>query len=554
MYSTPSAQNILSQLESIANDPLFNASPRLKKYLCYLVEQTLAGNAHQLKAYTIGTDLFGRGPDFDPLHDPVVRMETAKLRSKLMEYYYTVANPGEVRIEIPKGGYIPLFTWLKDSKKSTPGANAELDEEDAADGQPVAVAPDGKPSASGPQISIAVLPFINLSKEQLIDTNFIDGLAREITVALTRFEEISVASSLLVQNLHSNSESIFDVARQLGVRFILHGSVRSHKKLVKVTAELADMVTGSNIWAEQVEADIHEDDFLAMQEEFANRLSSRIADSFGSIRRKLRREVSTKPPEDLEFYERMLSYHQWVPTFDPDLFNQAKRSLECIHEREPNNAVVLASLADLYGSDYQMAYNTVPCAIKKCQEFALRAIALDGSSQTAHWSLALHFFLQRNEGQFRNTIQKVVPLNPANSHMLMATGFLVGLSGDFDEGIDLMERALHLNPAAPSWYRIVSYFKYYLDGNFQAALNMALLINTPTCFWDPMLRAAAYGRLGEQAEGEQALKELLDILPDFPTKSSRYIHGIALKAETVRAIEDGLRLAGAPLPQNHECR
>lgn len=540
MYPDHFLQSINEQLENMIKDRLFNASPRLKKYLAYLVSQTLSGNAHQLKAYTIGTEFFERGTDFDPLHDPVVRMETAKLRNRLMEYYFSVPNPGRVRIDIPKGGYMPTFARLDDSGTSSEKAEEALREVGIkeADGDY-----GNRTSQPGPRISVAALPFINLSQDSLSDS-FIEGLANEIIVGLTRFDELSVASSYTMRNLSRDQESIFKLPEQLGARFILHGSVQRHKELIRVTAELADKESGSNIWAERVESRVNDEDFLSVQDQIAHRLVSRIGDSFGSIRRKLRHEVGAKEPEELEFYELMLSYHQWVPTFDPDLFSQAKKSLELIHAREPNNAIVAASLADLYGSDYQMAYDSVPDAIKKCQEFALHAIALDGSSQTAYWALALHFFLQRNEVQFQQAIAKVIPLNPANSHMMMATGFLVGLSGGLDEGLDLMDRALQLNPAAPCWYRIVPYFKHYLEGNYEAALNMALFLNTPSCFWDPMLRAAAYGQLGKHAEGGRALCDLHDILPDFSSRPMRYIHGIALRVETANHIREGLLKAG----------
>lgn len=539
MYSDRALQDIKEQLENMTNDRLFNASPRLKRYLRYLVNQTLSGNVHQLKAYTIGTELFERGADFDPLHDPVVRMETAKLRNRLMEYYFSAPNPGRVRIDIPKGGYVPTFTWLDEFERSSEKADTAA----ASDIKEAGEDWGSKVSSSGSQISIAVFPFANLSQSQLSDS-FIDGLAKEITVGLTWFDELAVVSSCTVHNLNRGQESIFKLSEQLGVRFALHGSAQRHRDLIRATAELVDMESGSNIWAERVEVKVNAEDFLTVQDEIAHRLVSRTGDSFGSIRRKLRHEIGDKEPEELEFYELMLSYHQWVPTFDPDLFRQAKQSLELIYERDPNNAIVVAALADLYGSDYQMAYGTVPDAIEKCQEFALRAIALDGSSQTACWALALHFFLQGNEDQFKQAIGKVIPLNPANSHMMMATGFLVGLSGDLDEGLDLMDRALQLNPAAPCWYRIVPYFKYYLESNYEAALNMALFLNTPSCFWDPMLRAAVYGQLGRREEGHKALSDLHDILPDFSSRPMRYIHGIALKAETANHVKEGLIKAG----------
>lgn len=102
-------------------------------------------------------------------------------------------------------------------------------------------------------------------------------------------------------------------------------------------------------------------------------------------------ELSCREYEHLEFYETMLSYHNWMPTFNRELFLHAKQSLEQLVLASPNNPMVVATLADLYASDYQLGYNTVPCALDKAQEFALRAIAIDGTSQTAYWALALNF-------------------------------------------------------------------------------------------------------------------------------------------------------------------
>lgn len=205
---------------------------------------------------------------------------------------------------------------------------------------------------------------------------------------------------------------------------------------------------------------------------------------------------------------------------------------------------MVATLADLYASDYQLGYNTVPDALDKAQEFALRAIAMDGSSQTAYWALALNFFLRRNRPQFEKAIVQVVPLNPANSYMILATGLLVGLAGNFDEGISLIQRSHELNPCSPGWGKIVEYFKHYLAGDFEAALNDSLLINTPDCFWEPMLRAAAFGQLERCDEAGNALDKLLAIQPDFETNPVRYIGTLAFSAEAAEALSQGLNKAG----------
>lgn len=553
---------IREQLELILNDAAFSASNRLKKFFRFIVEETLAGNAGQLKAYTIATTIFGRNKNFDSLYDPVVRVETAKLRNRLMEYYFSASSPGTIRIDVPKGGYVPTFSRYDPNQASTGFAKSSSEEFAVVPNpeyEPEAVLEPGleelspmqaheKARKSSPyaQISVALLPFINLSGNNLED-NFITGLTDEIMLALTRFEDMSIVSSYSTRNLNSAQENIYSLAEKLGVRFMLHGSVQCNNNIIRVRVELADANTGSNIWADRFDAKVDNKEMFSIQEEIAQCLVSRIGDSFGSIRRKLMHEVSIRQSDDLELYETLLSYHHWMPTFDPDLFKEAKLALEKAILHDPNDPVVVASLADLYASDYQLGYNTVPDALNKAQEFALRAIAMDGTSQTAYWALALVFFLRRNRPQFEKTIKQVVPLNPANSYMLVATGLLIGLADNIEEGLALMERAMELNPASPGWMLIVSYCKHYKSGNFEAALNDALLINTPGCFWDPMLRSAVYGQLGYWDEAQKAIRELLAIQPDFVQNYKRYVHTLAFGDKSAAELEDGLKKAGLPL-------
>lgn len=531
-----SDQEINNQLELILNSPNFTASARLKEFFRFIVEQTLAGNAGQLKAYTIATTVFGRNRDFDPLHDPVVRVETAKLRNRLMEYYFSASEPGNIRIEVPKGGYIPIFSRIGDElAHESPPPIAE---------HSVQAHPKSKNTA---QITVAILPFINLSGNPG-QTMFIEGLADEVILGLTRFEDLSVVNSYTTRRLDPNEESLYSIAQRLTVRFMLHGSVQFHDDVICLRAELADAATGTNIWAERFDAKIDDRSFFAIQEAIAQRLVSRIGDSFGSIRRRLAQELASRPDKDLEFYTTMLSYHHWLATFDLNLFLHAKADLEQLVLTDTHNPVmVVASLADLYASDYQLGYNTVPDALDKAQEFALKAIAMDGSSQTAYWALALNFFLRRNWVQFEKIIARVIPLNPANSYMALAAGLVMGLAGHYDKGIELLERGRELNPRAPGWGRIVPYLKHYMTGNFELALNEALMINTPGCFWDPMLRAAAFGQLEKSEEARQAVAELLKIQPDFIEIPLRYIYSLSYNDESVQAFIEGLSKAGLPV-------
>ena len=103
------AKTIRAMLERITQSPEFNATPRSRKFLAYIVEETLAGRAERIKAYSIATDVFGRGADFDAHSDPIVRLEAGRLRRALEHYYQQAGGEDPVAISIPKGGYIPQF-------------------------------------------------------------------------------------------------------------------------------------------------------------------------------------------------------------------------------------------------------------------------------------------------------------------------------------------------------------------------------------------------------------------------------------------------------------
>ena len=100
---------IIAALDRLTHDASFKASDRNKRFLRFVVEETLAGRADRIKAYTIAVDVFGRAPEFDPSKDPIVRIEAARLRGALTSYYEDPAHAAGLRIELPRGHYVPAF-------------------------------------------------------------------------------------------------------------------------------------------------------------------------------------------------------------------------------------------------------------------------------------------------------------------------------------------------------------------------------------------------------------------------------------------------------------
>ena len=206
-----SPDRIKNQLERILASSEFMAGKRLGQFLRYVVEQTLNGQSGSIKQYTVAVEAFGYGAHFDPQSNPIVRIEAQRLRRALDQYYYTHGIEDPIRIEIPKGGYIPVFLD-NHTASEVPGFSECL--------SPV---PDHTPHGlSEPRIAVVMLENLNGKDE---DSYFAKGLTAEILNSLTRFSGLSVLGPLV--QAEDKAPDFFTISREYGASFVLQGWVRS---------------------------------------------------------------------------------------------------------------------------------------------------------------------------------------------------------------------------------------------------------------------------------------------------------------------------------------
>ena len=123
-------------------------------------------------------------------------------------------------------------------------------------------------------------------------------------------------------------------------------------------------------------------------------------------------------------------------------------------------------------------------------------------------------------------------------------GWHMALYGEWDRGLTLMKKGMELNPYHPSWFHLAPFMDYYRRGEFEDALAEALKFNYPELFWDPLMRAAALGRLGRQAEANTAIRQLLELVPDFAVRGRGIIGSYVKVDDLVDKVIEGLRKAG----------
>lgn len=274
-----SEDSIRTQLDRILTSHDFDAPERVRRFLAFIVQETLADRADRIKAYTIAIEVFGRGADFDNMNDPVVRIEAGRLRRALERYYLLEGRSDPLVIEVAKGGYVPRFRCpLNDQSVAGPVSSCDIP-------------PSAQPGrrmfgwrkhpwligyASGLMISLFVAllamtdraspvapatarptlmvkPFTNLTGK--VDTQaFAAALDDEILSKLALNEEVTLFRGEPVATL-SRTESAAKSDRRLDRPRILEGAIRTNETKLRVTSRLLDGETNAILWSVTYEAD-----------------------------------------------------------------------------------------------------------------------------------------------------------------------------------------------------------------------------------------------------------------------------------------------------------
>ena len=522
----PESEAIRNQLERVLGSAEFKASEKQRKFLSFVVRETLADRSSQLKGYTIALSVYGRPEGFDPQADPIVRVEAGRLRRALGHYYLTAGKNDPVRIQIPKGRYVPTFHT---DRIPPSGTKTHPPQREAG------------ALTTGP--SVAVMPLINLTggKKQAY---FTDGLTEELTAELARYQEFQVIASQSTMRFKNRKVDPGEVGRELGVRFFLTGSVRKDSKTVKVSIRLVDTSTAEQIWGESYKRDRTAADLIAVQEEIANRVIGTIADQYGLIQRRLSRESRKKAPADLEAYDAILRFYHYETELTPAAFENALTALEQAIEIDPEYGLAWSMLGHLHADNHALGFCEIEASLEKALTFARKGVALAPDNQFARDALTLVYFHRGDKEFFLQHAAETIALNPNSPYIVGVAGWHMMLYGEWDQGLVLLKKGMQLNPYHPSWFHLAPYMDYYHRGEYENAFAEALKFNFPGLYLDPVMRAAALGQLGRQDEANNAVSQLLKMVPDFAARSRAMISRYVKVDSLLDKVIEGLRKAG----------
>jgi len=522
---------IREELDRILAHREFQATDKMRDFLRFVVEETLAGRVHRIKGYTIATRVFGRGDDFDAAQDPVVSIQAGRLRRALERYYLVAGGRDPIYIDIPKGRYIPSFTAQAiETDRIRPGrsASGELEGD----------------SPVGP--SIAVLVFENLTgdPEQLFLTI---GLTDELVTELNRFQDIVVLPCQRASQTACLPADPIELARASGARFVLQGTVRRDTGTVKVSAHLTDAKSGRQIWAEAYTHPLEASSLIATQEEIARSVVAAIGSEYGIIARRLSAESRKKPPAELDTYEAMLRYysHQIAPS--PESSKACFLALQRAAEREPEYGPAWSARATLHCQMYSMDVPGFDRPLDTALRYARRGVSLEPGSQLGRLILAYACYLADDSGSFHQEIETALTLNPNSPYTVGTAGYFHVMRGEFDRGLPLLDRAIAVNPCHPGWFHGGCVVDHLRRLNYEGALVEVQNHSPYQSFWLPVVYAAILGKLGRIDEAKVHIEQVEEHKTDFASRAHELFRR-TLKIDTlIDDLIDGLHRAGLPV-------
>jgi serine/threonine-protein kinase len=480
-----------AQLARLLGSSIFSSSQRLSRFLKFVVESAVQGKTDELKEYAIGIEVFEKPSDFDPRIDPVVRVQAAKLRSKLLEYYNAEGREDKLVIAIPKGGYVPIF-------ERTGGVDT----------------PSGTARAS-----VAVLPFVNMSAESDNDY-FSDGLTEEVINALTSVPGLQVVARTSVFRFKGQHHDVRDIGRQLDAGTILEGSVRKAGMQLRITAQLVSVKDGYHLWSHTFKREFR--DVFAVQEEISEAVRDALAPHFGASSSARARRYEPR----LEAHELYLKGRYAQARLVGGNVPQAVSLFEQAIAVDPNYAQAYAGLADAW---FFLAFWGIVHphdAIPKAKAAAQKALELDDKLPEAHVSLGyIQGCYDWNWHDAQCSVERALKLDPdfASGYVAYANQVHVP-KGQVAEALEVLRKAIKLDPLSPYPQACITLL-LGIQGSIDEAMKQhaATLATNPTYFF-------AHGTMANAFESNGHFREALESVNTALSGSGGFPQGMAAKA------------------------
>ena len=513
---------IRNELNLILLNPAFKSSGILSGFLKFVVNETLAGRQQEIKEFSIGVNVLSRNSSFNPQLDPSVRIHAGRLRGALNEYYHVAGKTDLIRIEIPKGSYIPLF-------------HSQIKKENDKIGEKI------NPARNRPVV--AVLPFRNISKDSSRDF-FADGLGEQLSTDLTQFHDIAVISYYSSRYAGGKTPDIKEAANLLGAKYIVTGSIQNDNKHLKVWVQLILGESGEQLWAKSFERNNSASGLFEIQNEIVKSILKAIGGYYGVIFRDVLQAPHTNHTNGIAIYDAIFWYYYYQKVYTIEVFQKTVTALEAAVKADPNYALAWAMLGELYLDGKANEFKKMDDPAAEGLKCALRAIQIDPNCQHAYQSLAWAYLFYHNREESLKAVDQCIAINPNAADMVGGMGFVLICAGEFERGFQLLNDSMLHNRYGPWWFNLGFGFYFLHKKDYREALHWAEKVEMPELFWDPLLKTVALGHLNRSEDAGRMLNQLTQLMPDAAIQMPSILESFLLSKDLNNEILEGLNKAG----------
>jgi len=390
--------------------------------------------------------------------------------------------------------------------------------------------------------SIAVLPFDNLSADPNQEF-FADGLVEDILTSLSKISSMTVIARNSTFAYKGKAVDVRQVARDLGVRYVVEGSVRQGGNRLRITAQLIDSTDGSHLWAEKYDCVV--EDIFDIQDEITKEIVTALRVKLSDGEQAL---LLNRGTNNVQAWSHCVQAMEHYQKFNPADNAKARELAEQATILDPDYALAWALLGLTYWVGARAAFEEdAQASLARAGELAAKALALD---ETNPWALALSMLGQLPLGNFDQALamgKRLILLYPGSADSRVQYALALLSSGRPQESISMVKDAMRLNPRHPLWYQSILAYALDVAGQPEDALEVldGILSQQPNYFPVVLFRTGILAREGREKEAKEVMTDLRRINLNF-----RLVHVPAFflmrDQEYVAAFTEGLRKAGLP--------
>jgi adenylate cyclase len=387
--------------------------------------------------------------------------------------------------------------------------------------------------------SIAVLPFTNMSGDPEQEY-FSDGITEDLITDLSKISGLFVIARSSVFIYKGKAVKIAEVGRELGVRYVLEGSVRKANDRVRITAQLVDATTEGHLWAERYDRDLK--DIFALQDEVAQKIVAALAVKLTEDEQK---RLVRKHTDNMEAYDTFLQGLEYKNHYTKEANLQARQMFERAIDLDPEFALAYALLGLTHYQEWSLGWSQDPQSLEQAFELAQRAIALDDSLPLSHYVLGEVYLWRKQHEQAIAELEKAIALSPSDADGIAGLGDILNWAGMPEEAIGLVTKAMRLNPMYPTWYLWNLGHAYFLTGRYEEAIEtLKRVLDRNPYFLPPhAYLAASYSELGRHEEARAEAAEVMKLSPQ--TSMEAWRQRLPYRDQAVlERLFDSLRKAG----------